>query len=300
MMRAPSKIILFLLMIALTSQFVGGQSRNNSKGISSIEGSVVSVTARRVSGNEPVTLQEIFLYENSVEQRIRNFAFDTSPSRIVLLVDNSQGPRAELDALKAGVLEFAYEIYEGDQMFVVAFDEKAEIVQEWTDDADKVLKSTKSFRKQGNPHLFDALSAASRQILLPLMPGLRKTAIVMITDGLDRGSDVSYQNIIRELQASDITVYALQLPDRTNGAFRRNQPKAPRVLKEITEATGGAVYQFSEARSAARAICDELKNNRYLLSYFPTSQASSEDRNIFAIGKEGITVRTKSMHPGLR
>jgi len=262
MMRAPSKIILFLLMIALTSQFVGGQSRNNSKGISSIEGSVVSVTARRVSGNEPVTLQEIFLYENSVEQRIRNFAFDTSPSRIVLLV--------------------------------------AEIVQEWTDEADKVLKSTKSFRKQGNPHLFDALSAASRQILLPLMPGLRKTAIVMITDGLDRGSDISYQNIIRELQASDITVYALQLPDRTNGAFRRNQPKAPRVLKEITEATGGAVYQFSEARSAAKAICDELKNNRYLLSYFPTSQASSEDRNIFAIGKEGITVRTKSMHPGLR
>lgn len=286
-------------MIALTWNSAVSQSRNNTRGIASIEGSVVSLVAKRESGTEPISLRDVFLYENSIEQRIRNLTFDTGPARIVLLVDNSQSLRADTEALRRAVLEFAYEIYEGDQLFVIAYDEKAEIIQEWTDDAEKIRLRTESFRKQGNPHLFDALSAASREILVPLMPGLRKTVVVMISDGLDRGSKTSFKNIIRDLQRSDVTVYALQIPDRTNGAFRRNQPKAPVALKEITEATGGTVYQFSEAQAAAKAICDELKNNRYLISYFPTNQTLTEDRSLFLIGREGVSLRAKTKHPGV-
>lgn len=293
------KIIGLLFLVLSMSESAISQSRNNTRGVSSVEGTVISVTAKRESGEAPITLSEIFLYENSIEQRLRNFAFDATPSRIILLVDNTQSLRAEVEALREAVLEFAYEIYEGDQLFVIAYDEKAEIIQEWTDDAEKIRNSTKTFRKRGNPFLFDALSAASREILVPLMPGLRKTAIVMITDGLDRGSKTNYQQILRELQGSDVTVYALQLPDRTNGAFRRNQPKAPVVIKGITEATGGAVFQFSDAQVAAKAICDELKNNRYLLSYFPNNSNTRDDRSIFVLGREGITVRSKALKPGL-
>lgn len=298
-MTWTSKIITTFLMIFLMSNHALSQSRNNTKGLSTVEGSVISVTAKRAVGNEPISLKDVFFYENSIEQRLRNFSFDPSPARIVLLVDNSQSLRVEIEALRNAILEFAYEIYDGDQLFVIAYDEKAEIIQEWTDDADKIRRSTESFRLRGNPFLFDALSAASKEVLVPLMPGLRKTAVVMITDGLDRGSKTSYQKIIRDLQMSDVTVYAIQLPDRTNGAFRRNQPKAPTVLKGITEATGGSVYQFSEAQLAAKVICDELKNNRYLISYFPTSQNVIEDRNLFVLGKEGITIRSKTARPGI-
>ncbi len=298
-MKKAFEIIGLFVMIVSMSNSVLSQSRNNTRGISSIEGSVISVTAKRESGAVPIGLADVFLYENSIEQRIRNFAFDPTPARILLLVDNSQGLRAEVEALRNAVLEFAYEIYEGDQLFVIAYDERAEIIQEWTDDAEKLRASAGSFRKKGNPYLFDALSAASREILVPLMPGLRKTVIVMITDGLDRGSTTPYQQILKELQASDVTVYALQLPDRTNGAYRRNQPKAPVALKGITEASGGAIFQFNDATTAAKTICDELKNNRYLLSYFTTNSGMTEDRSVFVLGREGITVRSKTTNPGL-
>jgi Ca-activated chloride channel family protein len=297
-MASTSKIITTLLMILLMSNYALTQSRNNTRTLSTVEGSVISVTAKREKGSEPISLKEVFLYENSIEQRLRNFSFDPSPARIVVLVDNSQSLRTELEALRNAVLEFAYEIYDGDQLFVIGYDETAEIIQEWTDDAENIRKSTQTFRLKGNPFLFDALSAASREVLVPLMPGLRKTAIVMITDGLDRGSKTSYQQIIRELQLSDVTVYAIQLPDRTNGAFRRNQPKAPAVIKGITEATGGSVYQFTDVQQAAKAICDELKNNRYLLSYLPMSQNIIDDRSLFVLGQEGITIRSKTNRPG--
>lgn len=252
---------------------------------------------RKDNPDSLIKANEIFLYENGIEQKIKNFVFDPSPSRIVLLVDNSQTLRVSLDKLQAAIREFAYEIYEGDQLFIVAYDEKPEIIQEWTDDPKKIESSLALLRKQGNPYLFDAISAVVQDVLVPLMPGNRKTTIVMIGDGVDRGSKSSFQRTLEQLQKLDITVYALQIPDRTGGAYRRNQPKADQVIKELTEGTGGLAFDFEQAREAAKTICDELRKNRYLLSYVPTNPASLEQRRIFLVAQDGIVVRTKKFHP---
>ena len=284
----------FLLLAGLAQ----AQSRHSVKNTSDEGGTVLNVVATRTDGSsDPIRMENIFLYENGIEQKIKNFVFDPSPSRIVILVDNSQTLRADVEKLKAAVQEFAYEIYEGDQLFVIAYDEKPEIIQEWTDDAKKIEASLATFRKQGNPHLFDALHASINEVLLPLMPGARKTAIVLISDGLDRGSKTSFEKALAELQTSNVTVYALQLPDRTGGAYRRNQPKAAQVITELVEGTGGRAFDFDDPQAAAKAICDELRKNRYLLSYFPTNASSFDARRVFLIGQEGIAVRTKNAHP---
>ncbi len=263
-----------------------------------MEGTIISVTASRIDDKkDPIRTDNLFLYENGFEQKIRNFSFDPSPARIVLLVDNSKTVGADIEKLKKATLEFAYEIFDGDQLFVVAYDEKAEIIQEWTDDAKKLEESIGTFRKQGNPHLFDALEVTTREILLPLMPGTRKTAIVLIGDGLDRGSKTEFENVLAELQNRDITVYALQLRDRTGGAYRRNSPKAGAVITQLVEGTGGRVFPLDEAQEAAKVICDELRQNRYLLSYLPVNTSSYDARNVFLVADEGISVRTKKAQP---
>jgi Ca-activated chloride channel homolog len=292
------RILIFSLCVLLTAVAVFAQSRRSAKDTSGDGGTIINVVAARANGStEPIKAENLFLYENGIEQKIKNFTFDPSPARIVILVDNSQTLRAEVEALKNAVKEFAYEIYDGDQLFVIAYDEKPEIIQEWTDDAKKIEASLATFRKQGNPHLFDALDAATREILLPLMPGTRKTAIVVIGDGLDRGSKTNFDKILGELQSANVTVYALQLPDRTGGAFRRNQPKAAKVITDLTEGTGGRAFPFDDPQAAAKAICDELRKNRYLLSYFPVNTSSFDARRVFLLGQDGIAVRTKNAHP---
>ena len=261
-------------------------------------GSIISVVASRADGSaNPIKTENLYLYENGFEQKIKIFCYDPSPARIVLLVDNSQTIRPEAEALKKAVMEFSYEIFDGDQLFIVGYDEKPEIVQEWTDDAKKVEASLATFRKRGNPYLFDALNATVSDVLAPLMPGTRKTAIVLISDGLDRGSSMQFEKILNELQSQNIVVYALQVPDRTGGAYRRNQPKAADVITQLTEGTGGKIFSFDESQTAAKAICDELRKSRYLLSYSPTNSSSFDARRVFLIGDEGINVRTKNAHP---
>ncbi len=287
----------FIAAILSAVTIGSAQSRNNARS-GDIEGAVVPVFAYRAGGDKKqIRVDDLFLYENGIEQKIRNFSYDPSPSRIVILVDNSQTLPTSVESLKNAVMEFAYEIFEGDQLFVVAYDEKPEIIQEWTDDAKKLETSLSTLRKRGNPYLFDALTSSLNEVLLPLMPGTRKTAIVILGDGLDRGSKRPFDRTLVDLQGSNVTVYSLQLPDRTGGAYRRDQPKAPVVLSRLAESTGGRVFQFDEAQAAAKAICDELRNNRYLLSYVPTNTSSYDERRLFLIGSEGITIRTKTAQP---
>ncbi|MBX3287913.1 MAG: VWA domain-containing protein [Acidobacteria bacterium] len=296
-MKTSFKLFIFLYLLTLAANIVCAQSRHNARA-GDTEGTVLTVTATRSDGKtDPIRPENLFLYENGVEQRIRNFSLDPSPSRIVLLVDNSQTLPTDLERLKAAALEFAYEIFDGDQLFVIAYDEKPEIIQEWTDSADKMSQSFTTFRKKGNPHLFDAINSALKEILIPLMPGTRKTAIVVIGDGLDRGSVSSFDQVLADLQFYNVTVYSLQLPDRTGGAYRRNMPKPGSVISQLTEGTGGLAFPFENSQEAAKAICDELRSNRYLLSYLPLNTSTYNAKRVFLMADEGISIRTKAFQP---
>jgi Ca-activated chloride channel family protein len=297
MNASPKQLLTSISCLLLLAVSSFGQSRHSAKG-TDLEGTILSVTAWRTdSKTDPIKIENLFLYENGIEQKIKNLSFDPSPSRIVLLVDNSQTHPTDIERLKKATMEFAYEIFDGDQLFVVAYDEKAEIVQEWTDDAKKMEASLATFRKKGNPFLFDALDSTVSEVLLPLMPGTRKTAVVVIGDGLDRGSKIGFDKILGNLQDQNITVYALQIPDRTGGSFRRDQPKAGAVVTQLTEGTGGRIFPIDEAQTAAKSICDEMRRNRYLLSYLPINTSTYDVRKVFLVAADGISTRTKNAQP---
>lgn len=257
-------------------------------------GVMVSVVARRDDNKtNPITSKEVSVYDNGVEQAIRNFTPDPSPARIVLLVDNSLTIRADVDKLEQAALEFAYEIFEGDKLLIIGYDEQAEIVSDWTDDAKAMQSKLKLFRKKGQPHLFDAIRAVVEEALRPLQN--QKRIIVVISDGLDRGSKATFEQTLAELQQENIMVYAVQAVDRTRGAIRRDVPKPKVVIDKLAEGTGGQIFSIDEPSVAAKAICDELRQNRYVLSYVPSSAPFGQKRSLLVLGNQGITIRAKSM-----
>ncbi len=276
--------------MALLAQ-AGRRPETNSTG-----GVLVNVIAKRAdNSSRQITSKQLSVYDNGVEQAIRNFTPDPAPARIVLLVDNSLTIRADVEKLEQAAREFAYEIYEGDKLLIVGYDEQAEIVADWTDDAKGIDTSLKLFRKKGQPHLFDAVTAVIDEALRAT-PG-QKRVIVVISDGLDRGSKTSFEKILSELQSLDITVYAVQAQDRTRGAIRRDVPKPKQVIDKLVEGTGGVIFSIDEAAVAAKTICDELKKNRYVLSYLPSNAPFGEARNLLIVGDEGIIVRSKTKQP---
>lgn len=295
---AAIKIFFSLLILAFLASGIFAQAgRRSPLTVSESDGLIPLVATREGDSKEPLKAENFAVYENGVEQRIKAVTFDATPARIILLVDNSQTLRTDVAKMTAVVKEFAYEIYEGDQIFVAAYDEKAEIIEEWTDDAKKIEASVATFRKKGNPRLFDSLGDILEQVARPLMPALRKTVVVIISDGLDRGSAKNFERVLADYQSANVAIYAIQIPDRTGGAYRRDQPKPEAVVQKLTEATGGKVFDFEEAQAAAKAICDELKFNRYLLAYQPLNGGGVEARRLFVVADKGVSVRTKTTQP---
>jgi Ca-activated chloride channel homolog len=257
---------------------------------------MVNVVAVRTEGAAaPITAKDISFFDNGVEQSIRSFAPDLSAAKIVLLVDNSLTIRADVEKLEAAAQEFAYEIFDGDKLLIVGYDSEADIVSDWTDDAKKIEAELKAFHKKGDPRLFDAIMAVVGDALQPL--SAQKRAIVVISDGLDRGSKTKFQQALSVLQSLDIVVYCVQAQDRTRGAIRRDVPKPRQVIDDLAEGTGGRIFPIDDPREAAKAICDELRKNRYVLSYLPQSVPLTESRRLLVMGERGIDARAKTMQP---
>jgi VWFA-related protein len=284
-------LVVFVLLCGPILVFAQSGYRPNANASGGV---MVNVVARRDDNKtNPITSKEVSVYDNGVEQSIRNFTPDPSPARIALLVDNSLTIRADVDKLEQAAREFAYEIFEGDKLIIVGYDEQAEIVSDWTDDAKGIESSLKLFRKKGQPHLFDAIRAVVEEALRPVQN--QKRIIVVISDGLDRGSKATFEQTLTELQQENIMVYAVQAVDRTRGAIRRDVPKPKVVIDKLAEGTGGQIFSIDEPSVAAKAICDELRQNRYVLSYVPSSAPFGQARSLLVLGNQGITIRAKSM-----
>ena len=290
--RSSKHGLVALLAILLVAASIVGQSGNRPHA-NAAGGVLIGVVARRDQGSSPILSRELSVYDNGVEQSIRNFTPDPSPARIVLLVDNSLSIRADVEKLEQAAREFAYEIYEGDKLLIVGYDEQAEIVADWTDDAKGIEKALKLFRKKGQPHLFDAIRVVVEEALRPIQG--QKRIIIVISDGLDRGSKATFEETLAELQSENIMVYAVQAVDRTRGAIRRDVPKPRVVIDKLAEGTGGQIFSIEEPQVAAKAICDELRQHRYVLSYVPSSAPFGQARSLLVLGNQGITVRSKSM-----
>src|SRR6267142_976999 len=155
-------LALLLIVCGFAMSQAGRRPAASSEG-----GVMVNIVAARTDKSDAqITARQLSVYDNGIEQTIRNFTPDPSPAHIVLLVDNSLTIRADVEKLEKAAREFAYEIFEGDKLLIVGYDEEAEIVSDWTDNAQSIESSLRLFRKKGQPHLFDALTAVVEHALL--------------------------------------------------------------------------------------------------------------------------------------
>jgi VWFA-related protein len=229
---------------------------------------------------------------------VQAFFPDPTPARIVVLMDNSLTLQSDTKKLAAVPAAFAPEIYEGDKVMVIGYDTKPETITDFTDDPKQLQSTLSLLRKTDSPLLFDALNVVMEDVLRPEV-GFSKRVIVIVGDGLDRGSQIKFDELLSKLQDENITVYAIQVRDRTRGAIRKDAPKPAEALKHLTEGTGGKIYSIDDdVKESVKDICDELRNNRYQLTYYPDGINPINKRLLLlATSDATVRLRYKGWHP---
>ncbi len=302
-----------LSLLYFTASTVAQSGRNPVSGKRTI---VINVIAQRIEDpNKPKSLlsgeaakkeedekiipkSEIELYDGGVRQQVEAFAPDATPARVVVLMDNSTTLQADLKKLASVPAAFAPEIYEGDKVMVIGYDTKPETITDFTDDPEQLQNTLSLLRKSDVPRLFDAMNVVMEDVLRPEV-GFSKRVIVIVGDGLDRDSKIKFDELLGKVQDENVTVYAVQVRDRTRGALRRDGPKPAEALKKLTEGTGGKIFSIDgDVKEAAKEICDELRNNRYQLTYYPEG-INPINKRLLLISSSNATVqlRYKGWHP---
>ena len=308
----------FLVLLWLLLFATAGLAQSGRTPVSGRRTTVLHVLAQRVedpnkpkpllagSGNQEeqekiVQRGVLELFDGGVQQKIEAFSPDPTPARIVVLMDNSLTLQADVAKLAAVPAAFAPEIYEGDKVMVIGYDLKPEIITDFTD-VPKDLQNTKDLlRKTDQPKLFDALNVVMEDVLRPEV-GFSKRVIVIVGDGLDRDSVIKFDEILAKLQNENITVYAIQVRDRTRGALRKDAPKAGDALKLLTDGTGGRIFKIEDdVKQSVKEICDELRNDRYQLTYFPDGINVINKRLLLLTTTDAtLKLRYKGWHPPVK
>ena len=242
--------------------------------------------------------QVLELYDGGILQKIESFAPDPTPARIVVLLDNSSTLQTDVKKLAAVPAAFAPEIYEGDKVMVIGYDIKPETITEFTDDPKQLQNTLSLLRKSDTPRLFDALNVVMEDVLRSEV-GFSKRIIVIAGDGLDRDSNIKFDDMLAKLQNENIVVYAIKVKDRTRGALRKDAPKPAVALEQLTEGTGGKIYPIEgEIKEAVKEICDEVRNDRYQLTYSPQGiNPINKRRLLVSSSDQSIKLRYKGWHP---
>jgi Ca-activated chloride channel homolog len=299
----------FLLLLVFSafslSVWMTGSSAQSGRNTGSGEKSaVLNVIVRSSSGGAANSLdkERLLLFDGGIQQQIEYFRADPTGARLILLVDNSQTLRAESPLIKKIAQALIKELYEGDEMMIVGFNEQAEILQDFTGDLKSLQTAIAKFRREGFPKLYDAFAATIEDAFRKQI-GVNKRAIILISDGYDRDSVTKYESILATLLNENIVIYAFQAPDRTFGAIRAKDsgPKPINAITGLVESTGGLLFKIDKQEDIAvnaKAVVDELRESWFTLSYTPKGVNPINARRLLITSSDDkISLRTKKLHP---
>jgi VWFA-related protein len=300
-MRARSRVALSCLCAAVVAAAAAGQSGRQSGSERGKQVIHIVVQGDGSGRGAQLTKDDFDLFEGGAPQTLETLQLDQSPARIALLVDNTKTLKIGVDQLKKAAHALINELYDGDQMMVVGYDESPYVLQEFTTNLNALdATADEKFQKNGFPRLFDAINATVLDALSSV--GSEKRAVVLLSDGYDNGSQAKFDDLLAMLQREDIIVYVLQAPDRTRNASRAEGPKPRQAVERLTEGTGGRAFALADAESAAKVITEELRLNWFRGVYTPRGVDRLMERNLLLLrhDQSGPALRTKAAFPGRR
>ncbi len=259
------------------------------------EGSIVRVNTELVTlnvrvidrNNRPidnVRQNEFHIFEDGVSQPVEYFTREEVPISYGLAVDNSGSLRAQLQ----GVIDAGKTIINsnkpGDETFIIRFidSSKIELKQDFTANKDSLIDTLDEFYIEGGQTaIIDAVYLAAEHTA-EYKKGddgdRRRRALIVVTDGEDRNSVYSQQQLFARLRETDVQIYVIGFVDeldKEGGLIRKSsREKAVNLLNKLSTETGGRAFypqSLSELPQIANEIVRDLRT-QYVLAYNPTNK----------------------------
>jgi Ca-activated chloride channel family protein len=249
---------------------------------------VVDASGRPV---QAVDSGQFSVVEDGVPQKLRLIEpAGQVPIRVVTLIDNSLSMRESLEETRAAALGFLRRtLGPADQAAVITFNRAPRVAVRLTNDLGELEEGLTGLLAEDQTSLYDSLAYALQY--LGSVKGQR--AVLLLSDGMDRTSRLSYEQTLEVARRSGIAVYTigLGLPDGGRG-------EAGKKLARIATETGGRCW-FVAGTADLDGVYGQIERelrSQYHLAYQSTN--NSPDNGFRAVkvqlAGKGLEARTIS------
>jgi Ca-activated chloride channel homolog len=211
------------------------------------------------------------VYENGVEQQVKEFKREDVPVSLAVVVDNSGSMRDKRKKVESAALAMVKASNPRDEITVVNFNDEAFQDTTFTNDPKKLEEALTRLDSRGGTAMRDAISGTIDYVR---SKGKHmKKVMIIITDGADTASsaNMTLEKLVAKAHQSEVLLYFVGI---LNEEEKREAKKAQRAIEQLAAASGGsAVFpkELAEVEKAALDIAHEIRN-QYIITYTPANQ----------------------------
>jgi Ca-activated chloride channel family protein len=242
---------------------------------------------------------EFTIFEDGTKQELIFFNRTSLPIALSLLIDTSASMENRLQIAQEAAIGFAKKLRPQDLAQVVDFDSRVEITQNFTNSVPDLERAIRATVAGGSTSLHNALYISLKElakIKAKSEDDVRRRAIVVLSDGEDTSSLVTYEEVLELAKRSETALYTIGLQPREAPASKGFR-EAEFVLRQLAQETGGRAFfitRVEDLKDVYGTIANEL-SSQYTIGY--ASKNGRRDggwrRVVVQVSRAGAIARTK-------
>jgi Ca-activated chloride channel family protein len=180
----------------------------------------VTLTVTDQNGRYVTGLQEgdFRVYVDGIGRSVKFLRQDrNTPVSVGILADTSGSMHTKLERLRVAIGQFIFNLNSRDDVFLLAFSNRAFLLQPFTTNHNLVKSRLALFHALGQTALFDAI----RDGLFMVENGrYDKKALLVVTDGVDNASRATLQQVIEHARQRAVLIYSIGIGNPNLGGAR--------------------------------------------------------------------------------
>jgi len=246
--------------------------------------SVFDVGNRTIADLDP---KDFEVLENGESREVIDVKPTTAPFNLVLLLDVSGSVENYVDFIRKAARAFVNTVNSNDRISIVTFNDDVHVLSGFSTDKKKLSESLDTFDAGGATAYYDALAYTLADTLRPIHG--ERTAIVVLTDGDDNRSFLSFDSLAGSIQESGALIYPLYVPSELVAASAGNTDaqldtmrqkymglttKAEGEGEKLAQISGGMYYPITRLSQIQTAYDDIVRQLRTAYSVTFKSQVA--------------------------
>ena len=245
------------------------------------------------------------VFEDGIQQDVSFFGTTDVPLDLAILLDTSASMSDKLQTAQQAAIGFVSSLRRGDRVSIIDIKDATRVLFPMSDDMAAARDAILATTARGGTALYNGTYLALKEMTKLRRAGgeVRRQAVVVLSDGADTASLISYDDVLELAKQSGIAIYTISLRSkldviRAAQGGHRYFSQSDFGMKQLAQETGAKAFfptDITDLAGVYSSIAQELAS-QYALGYM--SKNAKKDgayrRVIVRVNEPNVRTRTRN------